>query len=161
MFGREYGARLGVDFRRDDHFCELTGDGFRSRLVDGDIEGDDAAKGRRGVGTKCLAIGLLGVYAKRHAAGVGVLDNDAGEFAFRNIKSLHAFPCRVGIGDVVVREFLALNLLIAGDAASHYRCFAIERRLLMRILAVTQGFDLVEGELQFVREGTGLVVVIE
>ena len=63
-----------------------------------------------------------------------MLDDHAG----RLIESLHAFPGRVGVGDVVVRQFLALNLSVAGDAAGSRIAVAIEHRRLMRVFAVAQ-----------------------
>src|SRR2546427_11990014 len=54
------------------------------------------------------------------------------------MESFHAFPGRVGIGDVVVRQLFALNLRIAGDAPLSRIAVAIECRSLMRVFAVTQ-----------------------
>src|SRR2546430_2031415 len=61
-------------------------------------------------------------------------------------RSLHAFPGRVGVGDVVVRQLLALNLGVAGDAAGSRVAVAIERRRLMRVFAVAQVLHFFELE---------------
>ena len=90
-----------------------------------------------------------------------MLDDDAGSRRDRSVEGLDAFPGRVGIGDVVVGQFLALDLLIAGDAAGHHARLAVERRLLVRVFAVAQGFHLVESELQPFGEDAGLVLLVE
>jgi len=82
-----------------------------------------------------------------------VLDDDAG----RGVKSLDRFPCRVGVADVVVGELLALQLFVAGDAAGHGERLAIERGLLVRVLAIAHGVDLVEGQLQALGKVVGLL----
>ncbi len=63
-----------------------------------------------------------------------MLDDHAG----RLIEGLHAFPGCVGVGDVVVRQLLALNLSVAGDAPGSRIAVAIECRSLMRVFAVAQ-----------------------
>ena len=76
-----------------------------------------------------------------------MLDDDAG----RRVESLHAFPGRIGVGDVVVRELLALQLHIIGERARRGRDVAIERGALMRVLAVAHALHLREGEVQRLR----------
>ena len=61
-----------------------------------------------------------------------MLDDDTGG----GVKAFDAFPGGVGIGNVVVRKFLALQL-----NASHQRSWrgvqiAVERRLLVRVFSV-------------------------
>jgi hypothetical protein len=90
-----------------------------------------------------------------------MLDDDAGRGRDGGIEGLDALPGRIGVGDVVVGKFFALDLLVAGDAARHHGRLAIEGGLLMRVLAIAQGLHLVEGELQFVREDTRLVLFIK
>jgi hypothetical protein len=104
---------LRRDFRGDDHFDELPvhnrlgGDG-----VQRPVEGDDAAEGRGRVGLIGAVIGVENGRADRHAAGIGVLDDHAG---WRG-EALDAFQRGVGVGDVVVGQFLALQLASGGDA---------------------------------------------
>ncbi len=61
-----------------------------------------------------------------------MLDDDAR----RLIETAHALPRRIGVSDVVVRQFLALQLRIAGEQTGANRVFAIERGRLVRIFAV-------------------------
>jgi hypothetical protein len=72
--------------------------------------------------------------------GIRVLDDDAG----RLFELAHAFPGGVGVGDVVVAEFLALQLREGGERARHRPQIAVERRLLMRVFAVAQVHHLDE-----------------
>ena len=68
-----------------------------------------------------------------------MLDDGAGRGA-RRIELGDAFVSRVGIVDVVVGELLALHLARGGDAEALIRR-AIERRRLVRVLAVAQRLD--------------------
>ena len=73
------------------------------------VEGDDAAEGGLAVGLKGLGVGFSRVGANSDTAGVGVLDNDAA----RLLEGAGAFPSRIAVSDVVVREFLTLKLFVA------------------------------------------------
>ena len=66
-----------------------------------------------------------------------MLDNDACSRAFSS-KTLHTFPGRVGVGDVVVTQLLALQLLRRHQGTRRCVQVAIEGRLLVRIFTVTQ-----------------------
>ena len=57
-------------------------------------------------------------------------------------EGFHALPRRVGVGNIVERELLALQLCERCDGAGDLRFVTIERRGLMRVLAVTQVLDL-------------------
>ena len=59
-------------------------------------------------------------------------------------KALDAFPRRVGVGDVVVAQFLALQLLGGHQRAGRGVQVAVERGDLVRILAVAQVLQLDE-----------------
>ena len=89
-----------------------------------------------GVAGQRLAIGLDEVAAFRHAAGIGVLD-DGDRGGAPGIELGDAFVGRVGVVDVVVGELLALHLPRGGDAGPLLGR-AIERRALVRVLAVAQ-----------------------
>jgi hypothetical protein len=119
--------------------------------VDRTVEGDDAAKGGCRVGLEGFFVGREEADIDRHAAGIGVLDDDAG----RRVEGLDTFPGGVGIGDVVVGEFLALQLPVVGDRTRGWCGIAIEGCLLVRILAVTQRLDAIEGKLQVFGERPG------
>ena len=144
----------GADFRGDDHFDELTLDdglgGFAIQLA---VEGDDAAECRLGIGGVGQVVGLAdAAFVFRyhgHAAGVGVLDDDAG----RLDEALHAFQRGVGVGDVVERQFLALQLHGGGDAGFALLRFDVERRALVRVLAVAHFLRLDELAVEGTREG--------
>ena len=86
-----------------------------------------------------LAIGADQIGAFGDAAGVGVLDDDAGGGA-RRIELGDAFIGRIGVVDVVVGQFLALQLPRGGDAGALVGR-RIERGLLVRVLAVAQRLD--------------------
>ena len=75
-----------------------------------------------------------------------MLDDDAG--GGRAVEGLDALPGRVGVGDVVVRQLLALQLAVAGHATFGRAGLAVEGGGLVRVLAVAQVLHLVEGELQ-------------
>ena len=86
------------------------------------VEGHDAAEGAGGIGLQGLRVGLDQVGAHRHAARVGVLHDHAG----RRVEALHALPGGVGVGDVVVRELLALQLLRRGQRAGGRLAFGTD-----------------------------------
>jgi len=113
------------------------------------VEGDDSAEGRRRVGAVGARIRIGQGGAERHSAGIGVLDDDAG----RKSKLAHAFERGVAVGDVVVREFLALYLPALRHGCADGARVGVESGLLMRVLAVAQIAPLAEGQIQIVREG--------
>ncbi len=135
---------FGRNARGNDHFDELTlDDGASGFAVEFAVEGDDAAERGFAVGGIGQLVGLAdAAFVFRHhshAARVGVLDDDAGRLG----EALHAFQRGVGVGDVVERQFLALQLLGRGDA-SLVRLLDIESRLLVRVLAVAHVLRLDE-----------------
>jgi hypothetical protein len=77
-----------------------------------------------------------------------VLDDDAG----RLDEALHAFQRGVGVGHVVVRQFLALQLDGGGDAGFAFLGFDVERRALVRVLAVAHFLGLDELAVEGARE---------
>ncbi len=152
-FGGDDGAGFFADARSDDDFDELTlDDGLGGFAVQLAVEGDDAAERRLGVGGVGQFVGLanaaFGIRADCHAARVGVLDDDAG----RLDEALHAFQRGVGVGHVVVRQFLALQLDGSGDTGFGRLGFDIERRALVRVLAVAHFLGLVELAVEGARE---------
>ena len=153
-FGSDDGARFSTDFRRDDHFDELTVD---DRLGGGGVqlavEGDDAAEGRFGVGGVGQFVGLanaaFAVQGHGHAARVGVLDDHAG----RLDEALHALKGSIGVSHVVERQLFALQLYCSGNAGFAFLCFHVERRALVRVLAVAHFLSLDELAVEGLREG--------
>ena len=73
-----------------------------------------------------------------------MLDDDAGGRA-RRIELRDTFVGRIGVVDVVVGELLALHLAGGGNAGAQVRR-AVERRRLVRVLAVAQRFDQAAAE---------------
>ena len=65
-----------------------------------------------------------------------MLDDDAR--GRRRIEFLDALECGVGVGDVVVGEFLAAKLTGGGDRAGCCADLAIERGRLVRVFTITQ-----------------------
>ena len=106
-------AGFGTEFGCHQHFHKLAGNGFYGSSVHFTIKGDDAAKGAGGVGGQRQAVGAQRIGSHGYAAGVGVFHNHAGGC----VKCLNGFPCRIGIGNVVVRQFFALQLAIRRKAA--------------------------------------------
>ena len=137
-------AGFGADGRGDDDFDELALDdgagGFTVQLA---VEGDDATEGRFAVGGIGQVISLAdAAFVLRHhghAAGVGVLDDDAG----RLDEALHAFKRGIGVGDVVERQLLALQLARSGHAGL-VGMFDVEGGDLVRVLAVAHVLRLDE-----------------
>ena len=113
------------------------------------IEGNDAAEGRGGVGAVGVCVGFGDALGARDAAGVGMLDDYAGG----GIELPHAFERGVAVGDIVVREFLALELLRLRHAGADGARIGVERGLLMRILAVAQIQMLAKRQIQVIRKG--------
>ena len=52
------------------------------------------------------------------------------------VEGFDGFPSGIGIGDVVVRQFFALELFVGGEAACGGVHIAVERSALVRIFAV-------------------------
>ena len=125
--------------RRDDHFGENLGDGARGFRIERPVERDNAAEGGDRIAGERLAVGVDEAVAFGDAARIGVLDDGASRGA-RRIELGDAFVGRVGVVDVVVGELLALRLARRGDAEPRLGR-AVERRPLMRILAVAQFLD--------------------
>ena len=85
----------------------------------------------------------------RDAAWIGVLD----DHARRRLELPHAFEGGVAVRDVVVRELLALKLRGRRDRGADRARVGVERRLLVRILAVAQVQALAERQVQIVGKG--------
>ncbi len=86
-----------------------------------------------------------------------MLDDHAG----RRGEGLDALPRRVGVGDVVVREFLALQLRVARERSGHGIGVAIERRELVRILAVAHLLHLLPLQREPAGERAGAILGVE
>ena len=111
------------------------------RLVDPAVEGDDAAEGAERVAREGALVGLQRGRAERRAARVVVLD----DHARGDLELAHHGARRVEVQDVVVGDLLAVVLL---DLRQHVHARADLRVVggaLVRVLAVGQVDDLLEG----------------
>ena len=145
LLGADDGDRLVGRVRRDDDLGEDLGDRARRLGVERAVERDDAAEGGDRIAAQRLAVGVEDARALGDAAGIGVLDDGDGGGALR-IELGDAFVGRVGVVEVVVGELLALHLPRGGDARRAARRRAVERRLLVRVLAVAQRFGELAAE---------------
>ena len=113
-------ARLGVEApvrSRTSTNCLLRRSPRRPQPSTGRLNAMMPPKADVGIGARRLGVGLGSGRADRHAARVGVLDDHAGAL----VEARHALPRRVGVGDVVVAELLALQLRAARQRAGRRR----------------------------------------
>src|SRR5690554_149519 len=129
-------------------------DGLGGSGIQFPVKGDDAAKGGRGVGGKGQVVGLQDVGTDGHTTGVGMLDDDTGRVRER----FDAFQRSIGVGHVVVAQFLALQLLGGGHAGFFRVALGVEGGALVRVLAVTHVLNLHELGVEGAGE-VGIVVV--
>ncbi len=135
LFGEQRDC-LFIRVRRDHDFREDVGDELCGRLVQPAVDGDHAAKRRHRIARQRARISLRQRVPKRDAAWIGVLDDgDGGERG--GIEFGDELISRVGVVQIVVREFLALRLARAGDAGPLLGC-DIKRSALMGIFSVAQ-----------------------
>ena len=156
LLGADF-TRFRLDRRRDDHFDELALDDRRRRRgIERPVERDDAAERRGGVGAVRAVVRCADRGRDGDAAGIRVLDDHAGG----RVELPHAFERGIGVGQVVEREFLALQLRGRADARALRVARDVERGLLVRVLAVAQVEPLAELQRQQVGEvGRGRAAV--
>ena len=141
-FGRKHFERFRAELGRNQHFDELFGDQARRLAIHRHIESDDPAKGRGRVRLQGLLISLCSARSEGHATGIGVLDDHTSSRCVVGIKALHTFPGRIGVGDVVVRQLLALELRCRDQRARSRLCLAVQRGALVGVLTVAQVLHL-------------------
>ena len=136
--------------RGDDYFHKLTIDnGLGGGGIQLAVEGDDAAEGRFGIRFEGQVVSLAdAVQANGHTTGVGVFDDHTGGLG----EGLHTLQRRVGVGDVVVAQFLALQLLGRSNGGRCRIAFGVEGRFLVRVLAVAHVLGLFEIQVDGARE---------
>ena len=110
----------------------VVGNLFDGCAVHFAVEGDDAAECAGGVGGVGEFVGIQGIGGDGYAARIGVFHDHAGG----RVEGFDGFPGGIGIGDVVVRQFFALELFVGGKAACGGVNIAVERSALVRIFAV-------------------------
>ena len=126
-------SAAGSDAGGDDHLDELPLDDGRGGLrVERAVERDDAAERGGGIGAERTVVGVADALPHGDAARVRVLD----DYASRLREALHAFEGGVGVGHVVERERLALDLRRRRHAGLGAPALDVERGALMRVLAV-------------------------
>ena len=117
------------------------------------VAGDDAAEGALGIAGEGAVVGSRNVLGHGGAAGVLVLEDHAG----RLVELADQVPSGVGVQIVVVAERLALDLLGAHERELRARGVlaalgkAIDRGLLLRVLAIAQVVDLLQRDLELGR----------
>ena len=97
------------------------------------IDPDDSTERRDGVARKGFLICLKNRISSSGTAGIRVFDDDDG----RGVELLREFPAGIEVDEVVVAEFLALQL--AGTCDAKAGGVGVERGTLMRVFAVTEG----------------------
>lgn len=124
---------FGGELRRHEDFHKLVvGNLFDGCAVHFAVECNDAAECAGGVGGVGEFVGGQCIGCNGNAARVGVFHDHAG----RRVKRFDGFPGGIGIGNVVVRQFFALQLFVGGKATCGRVNIAVERGALVRILAV-------------------------
>ncbi len=140
----------GAHRRCDHHLGEDPRNRFGGRAVELGIDRDNPAKCRNAITRQRRFPSLQQRAALRHAAGVGVFDdNDGGRAA---CKLRRQFQCGIGVVEVVVAQFLALQLRRLRHAARAHHLRDIDRGGLVRVFAITQRVGALEGERQGCRE---------
>ena len=123
----------------NDDLDELVGNDLcRRRFVQFTVEGDDAAKCGSRIGGIGQFVSIERYIRNRHAARIGMLDNDTGGL----LESLDTLPGCVGIADVVIGQFLALQLRVIGNATGDPAELAEKSGALVRVLAVAHVLHL-------------------
>jgi hypothetical protein len=151
---RKDGLGGGVGARRDDDFGEDFGDDFCGLFVERAVQRDDAAEGGGGVAGERALVGVDDGGAEGDAAGVGVLDDGDGGDGIAELAD--QLIGGVGVVDVVVGEFLALQLARGGDARA-LLAGDVEGGLLVGVLAVAQGLLEAAAEGGPVRRGLAVL----
>ena len=148
--------RLGGVARGDDNLDELLvliGKVLNQLKGDLAVAGDDAAEGALGIAGKGAVVGSRDVLGHGGAAGVLMLEDHAG----RLVELADQVPSGIGIQIVIVAERLALDLLGAHERKLRARGVlatlgkAVDRSLLLRILAIAQVVDLLQRNLELGR----------
>ena len=124
----------------DDDFGEDGGDLGGGGFVEGAVEGDDAAVGADRVAAQGEVPGVGEGGGGGDAAGVGVLDDDHGGL----VELGDALEGGVGVVEVVIAEFLALELAGGGDSGTVGG--DVEGGLLVGVFAVAEGLAARAGE---------------
>ena len=74
------------------------------------------------------------------------------------IETLYALPCGIGVGNVVVRERLALQLTIGAEAAGCGLEVPVERSFLVGVLAIAKRLGQIEVQIEPFRKTAWFVL---
>ncbi|GJD73998.1 hypothetical protein CFIICLFH_2231 [Methylobacterium goesingense] len=122
---------------RDDDLGEDLDDPARGFRVERPVQGHDAAEGGSRIATQGTLVGLGEARPLGDAARVGMLDDRHSGRAGR-VELGDALVGGVGVVEVVVGEFLALELAGGGDAGPGRAGRAVEGRALVGVLSVAE-----------------------
>ena len=136
LLRREQLARAFVGTRRDHDFGEDMADRLCRGAVQRPVDRDNPAERRDAVTGERRIPGGAQAVAARHAARIGMLDDDDRRRSVAKFGD--KLERRIGVGEVVIAELLALNLLSLRDPTGMGPRRDIERGLLMRVFAITQ-----------------------
>ena len=141
LFAEHFERALGI-VGRDDYFEEYLSHFLRGLFVDGAIARDDAAEDADGIALVSADVRRVYIGGGGDAAGIRVLARDDR----RLIELAQEVERAVGVVDVVIRKLFAVELLRARERRRGRYRLAVERRALVRILAVAHLLRLVIGE---------------
>ena len=147
LFGGKNLLRFCGEGWRDHQFDELPGNRFGRLAVAYGIKGDDAAKSRSRIGLQRFGISVQRIGTHCHAARIGMFDDHTS----CAVEGFHTFPCRIGVADIVVRQFLALQLGVIRQRTVERVQVAIKRSGLMRVFAVAHFLHFFGGDVQRLR----------
>ena len=129
------GQGIRVERRGQQDFQEAVADGLGHVGVHFPIAADDAAGGGVRIGVVGALVCLRGRGRHGNAAWCLVLQDDHRQL----VKFLHRGQCGVGVGEIVERQFLAVQLLGLYQVRAHGWCGGVQCRALVRIFPVAQG----------------------
>ena len=158
LLARQNLFRFGGERWGDQHFDEQLGDFAGGSAVQFGIKRDDAAKRGGRVRLQGARVRFGRILAQGDATWVRMLDDDAGGALLETAQALHAFPGRISIGDVVVRQFLALQLAVVGQRAIDGDQVAVEGGALVWILTVAHVLHFLKCNIQHLRISAALGV---
>ena len=99
------------------------------------VECNDAAKGRDRTGRTRPLTGFQRGIPESHAARLGLLDDPAGG---RLAECLDAFQRGIGIGNIVVAQFLARQYACIGNTARRGVPLDVQRAVLVGVFAISE-----------------------
>ena len=134
--------RIGFVGRRDDRLAEGVLHRLRQFLRHRPVRADDAAERGHGVADERALVRAGDVELRRDAAGVLVLHDRHGRL--REVG--RDLPRGVDVEDVVERRRLPVDLLRSDHRALFLAAQRVERRLLVRVLAVAEVAHLPQRE---------------